>query len=263
MSLDPLLVRELETQPPLLQGRVEEPLRLGVRPQQESVLAEPVDPDHLLAAGQVVARGVRHRVPDRLPGVDLRVVEGVVEPVGAQPHPRRAPVDGLVVALQQAGAAGELGRDVGDVARVHHRVHHRLAHRPALPVPELLDELGRADAHELEALQIGRVREQVVGHPVRLVQRVGERDDERKLRHPFRHLAGVERGDRRIRPVVDPHSPGASGAATSRAPASERATGGGRGRALATRGSSRRAAPSSGRHCGCRGVGPTPGGSSG
>src|SRR5579871_4793574 len=61
-------------------------------------------------------------------------------------------------------------------------VHDGLANRPALVLPELLGEFRAADADQLQALQIGGLRQQHVGEVVRLVVGVGECHDERKFR---------------------------------------------------------------------------------
>ena len=203
----PLLVGHLEAETLLLQRRVEIPVELRERPQHEAVLPEPVDAVHLGAVRERVARGLRDRVPDLFHRMRPRHVEAeiVTRLVVGEPRAGSAPVDRRVVGFEDADPPGEFGRNFCDVPAIDHRVGDRLAHRPALVLPELLGELGRTDLDQLQALKVGRLGQQDVGHVVGLVPRIGEGDGERELRDPFGDLGRVPRRDRRVGAVVDPH----------------------------------------------------------
>ena len=59
-------------------------------------------------------------------------------------------------------------------SRLALRRHRRVAQREALIVPELLDIFCAADAHQLQALEVGAVRQQHIGHVIGFVAREGE-----------------------------------------------------------------------------------------
>ncbi len=147
---------------------------------------------------------MRHGVPDPLAAVCRVRIEPIVVIIAHELDAGSAAVDGRVVYLQQARPARELAGDVGHVHAVDDGLHDRLAYRPPLVPPQLLDELGAADLHELKALEVRRLGEQNVGHVIGLVAGVGERNDERKQGHLLGDLAGVPRRDRRVGPVGEP-----------------------------------------------------------
>ena len=201
---EPFLERHLEAQALLHELGVEIPGEPRDRLRAIAVLAVPVEPLARRAAGDLGARRAADAVPDLLRAVPrLRLQPEVVARAG-QRHARGAAVDRLVVLLEESRARGELGRDVGEVARVAARHDRRLAQREALVIPELLDELRAADADELRALDVGALGQQHVGHPVRLVDGVGERDDERELGDPLRDLGRVPERDRGIGAIDEP-----------------------------------------------------------
>ena len=106
---------------------------------------------------------------------------------------------------EQAGALGQFGRDPGEVAGITLRLHGFLPQHHALVVPELLHVLGAAHADHLGRFEIGRLRQQHVGHVVGLVHRVGHAGHEGKACRDLGEVPCVPEGDRRIRAVDDPH----------------------------------------------------------
>ncbi len=156
------------------------------------------------AIGDLRAGGPATRVPDRLDIVHFFGREREVVVLTGKPDAGGAAVDGRIVGLEQTSATRELGRDLGEILGLALRRHRRLAQRKALVVPELLDVLSAADAHQLQAFKIGAVRQQHVGNVVRLVARVGEADDEWKVRHRVADSFGVPERNRRIRSIDKP-----------------------------------------------------------
>ncbi len=93
--------------------------------------------------------------------------------------------------LSTPASSRKFGADVGHILGVVHRFDRRLAYRPTLVLPELLGELGAADADELHALEIGRLGQQDVGEMIGFIVGIGEGDDEGELRQAIGHLRRV------------------------------------------------------------------------
>jgi hypothetical protein len=201
----PLLVGQLEAQAALDQRRQQVPVDVREGPGREAVLLPPVEAMRLGAIGYLGAGGLADGVPDLFTAVFPLGVEREVAVHAIQRHAARALVDGCVVALAQTGAPCQLGRDVGEVARLAARGDRRLAQCEALVIPEALLVLGAADADQLQAFEVGRLGQQDVGEVIRLVVRVGEGDDEREACHLLADRLRVPERDRRIGAIQEPH----------------------------------------------------------
>jgi hypothetical protein len=144
-------------------------------------------------------------VPDRVHVVRARGVEAeVVALAGERRDAAGAAVDRLVVGLEQAGAARQLGADPGEVARLALRLDRRLAQHHAACGPELLDELGAADLDHLQGFEVGGLGQQQVGEEVGLVHRVGEGHGEGEGGDRLHQAGRVPERDRRVGAVDEP-----------------------------------------------------------
>jgi len=199
-----LLVRQLEAQALLDHRRIQVPAALRIRTRVEAVFLEPGEVAHLRAVRHRPRRCLALGVPDRIGLVHARRIEREVETLAAQRNAAGAPIDRFVVPLEQPGAPCKLAADPCEIARLSQRLDRRLAQHETLVLPVLLDELRATEADQLRALEVGGLGQQHVGHPVRLVHGVGERDHERKARDGLDEVPCVPEGDRRIGAKGDP-----------------------------------------------------------
>ena len=202
----PLLVRHLVAEIVFLERRREVPVELRHRHGVEAVLLEPFEVVRLGPARQARRRRLADRVPDRLDAMFPARVEGMVVVLALQR--RSAPgaaVERRVVAFEQPGALRQFRADPREVARLALRCDRGLAQHDAAVLPELLDELRAADLDHLQRLEVGRLGQQHVGHPVGFIHRVGEAHRERERRDRIDQSRRVPERDRRVRAIDEPH----------------------------------------------------------
>ena len=189
------LVGQFETQSQVFQLVVQVPVQARVGTGLESVFPEPVQVQDLPAAGEVVAGGLAHRVPDLVLGMFFVHLQGEVIIVGLQGNAADAGVDGAVIGFQQAGTPGQFVGDPTEVLRLVQRFYDRLAQGPAFRFPVVLEVVPAADAVQLVAFQVGGLRHDDVGKVVALIQGVGKCGGKGELRHHFAHFVRFRMGN--------------------------------------------------------------------